>query len=714
MASPIAFSSNEGRNSLNTIVTKLIPQWSTGLREFQAESIPLILDNHDVFAITATGDGKSALFSVPILVHQEISKNPGLYPKFQVPIRQEPVGIVVTPTKGLANNIVKELEGQFNIAAFAYTRENVAQKVREGEDIDKDIADCRYRIICVDPEHLREPSWIKISDSPKFRANVIFGCAEEAHVIDEWGLDFRPLFRHIGAFFRSRLPSTKSVFAITATMAPGTSQESVCSSLGFSGSKFHFLRRSNECPNVEISVRTLTSALSSRQFPELLPFLNQGRQTIIHVRTIELGYRVFLYLFRNAPQTYNRHHRIRMYSALAPDSYNQRTIELLQTDVRCQIVIATKAFSLGIHANTLQDSICIGTPDTQCELDQCGGRVGRKREMNARRIIFVTPKEMSNAQKRIEATVPEGGKGKLMDLAKAKFITEKTCRVSCINKIYNNPPAETSYLDCIQAKRRLPCDLCHARYDLLDVSVLTFPSSVGANVLAPFNIPTVSTVKRKGRKRLDELKKKEVEKVRGAFDRYEKQVWLEERTRLPHRNIPRCFYLPSEVVDLVASDLLKIGSLDILTDKLKPIDWIFKDSQMAKLFIFILTLGSDIRSSRELTSNAKAKARSRKAQQSSDVESEPEMEAASPKPKPKPKPKSKPDRDLNCVKDQPLPGSRKRPALDEIPTETRLTKRNATMTAAEAKEFYARPTYNIPKQSEPENSNLRRSSRRKA
>ncbi|THU94637.1 hypothetical protein K435DRAFT_899542, partial [Dendrothele bispora CBS 962.96] len=205
--------------------------------------------------IAATGDGKSALFSVPILVHQEIAKNPDLYPKFQVPIRQEPIGIVVTPTKGLANNIVKELEYQFGIAAFAYTRENVAEKIRNRVDIDKEIADCRYRIVCVDPEHLRKLSWIKISDSPTFRSNLIFGCAEEAHVIDEWGMNFRPLFRHIGAFFHSRLPSTKSVFAITATIIPGAPQDS------------------------------------------LLPFLNQRRRTIIHVRTIDLGYRVFLYLF---------------------------------------------------------------------------------------------------------------------------------------------------------------------------------------------------------------------------------------------------------------------------------------------------------------------------------------------------------------------------------------------------------------------------------
>ncbi|THU76188.1 hypothetical protein K435DRAFT_605899, partial [Dendrothele bispora CBS 962.96] len=206
----------------------------------------------------------------------------------------------------------------FGILAFAYTHENVSTARREGRDINKEIADCCYRIICVDPEHLREPEWIRISDSPKFCSNVVFGCAEEAHIIDEWGSTFRDMFRHIGAFFRGRLPSSISVFAITATMIPGA------------------------------------------PFQSLLPYLNQQRKTIIHVRTIELGYRIFVYLFRNAPQTSNRHHRMRMYHSLAPDKYNQKTIELLSTDPRCQIVIATKAFSLGIHAETLLDSITVG------------------------------------------------------------------------------------------------------------------------------------------------------------------------------------------------------------------------------------------------------------------------------------------------------------------------------------------------------------------
>ena len=97
-----------GRNVLKTIVKKVIPEWKDGLRPVQEDLVTLILDGEDVLCCTATGDGKSAAFSVPILALNEYNNNPHLYaPNLRT--RVEPVGIVVTPTKGLANNIVGTL-----------------------------------------------------------------------------------------------------------------------------------------------------------------------------------------------------------------------------------------------------------------------------------------------------------------------------------------------------------------------------------------------------------------------------------------------------------------------------------------------------------------------------------------------------------------------------------------------------------------------------
>ncbi|KAJ7661780.1 hypothetical protein B0H14DRAFT_2291225, partial [Mycena olivaceomarginata] len=58
---------------------------------------------------------------------------------------------------------------------------------------------------------------------------------DEAHLIDMWGADFRPQFKHIGAFFNGCLPSSISVMALSASVQPGAALNSICSSHGMSG-----------------------------------------------------------------------------------------------------------------------------------------------------------------------------------------------------------------------------------------------------------------------------------------------------------------------------------------------------------------------------------------------------------------------------------------------------------------------------------------------
>ena len=95
----------EGLNTINTIVKKLIPKWTNGLHAVQLNLVSAILDGKHVLLCTATGDGKSAAFSIPTLVLLEYNKHPESYVA-GLPTRKQPIGVVVTPTKGLADNIV--------------------------------------------------------------------------------------------------------------------------------------------------------------------------------------------------------------------------------------------------------------------------------------------------------------------------------------------------------------------------------------------------------------------------------------------------------------------------------------------------------------------------------------------------------------------------------------------------------------------------------
>ena len=109
MASELFWQGQEGLRIIKAVVSKRIPQWKEGLRPSQLEAVAHILDRQDVLCTMATGSGKSALFFVPILVHLELAANPELYPNHSKEACQSPVGVVVTPTKGLASNLVSLL-----------------------------------------------------------------------------------------------------------------------------------------------------------------------------------------------------------------------------------------------------------------------------------------------------------------------------------------------------------------------------------------------------------------------------------------------------------------------------------------------------------------------------------------------------------------------------------------------------------------------------
>ena len=94
-----------GLETINAIMKKVVPTWTNRLHPIQLELVSSILDGTDILCCTATGDGKSAAFSIPCLVLSEYNRNSDAY-LAGLPTRTRPIGVVITPTKGLANNVV--------------------------------------------------------------------------------------------------------------------------------------------------------------------------------------------------------------------------------------------------------------------------------------------------------------------------------------------------------------------------------------------------------------------------------------------------------------------------------------------------------------------------------------------------------------------------------------------------------------------------------
>jgi superfamily II DNA helicase RecQ len=136
----------------------------------------------------------------------------------------------------------------------------LADARRQGISLADEIKNCtKWQVVCVDPEHLKTKNWREITDSPVYRARIVYAVTDEVHLINEWGVDFRLDFKNIGLFLRGRLPSSCSIVGLSATLAPGQDTKAVCQSLGFFDRQFHMPRHTNEKPNIQFVLQTLST-----------------------------------------------------------------------------------------------------------------------------------------------------------------------------------------------------------------------------------------------------------------------------------------------------------------------------------------------------------------------------------------------------------------------------------------------------------------------
>lgn len=194
---------------------------------------------------------------------------------------------------------------------------------------------------------------------------------------------------------------------------------------------------------------------------------------------------------------------------------------------------------------------------------------------------------------RVKQTTKAGKeKKKPLDPAKVVFLAEQVCRVACENLIYDNPPPETSRMDCFQAKQPVPCDLCLRRYCIPDPH---FAPSSDETILPPFILPIIMTKRRKPRKKDDELKEKECEEVGQALIVFEKQLYFEEQLNGPHHYCPCSLYFPKLLQEALTLNLLKIQSRAELNVILALNEWPFIESQGSALFDLLSSLQKSIR-----------------------------------------------------------------------------------------------------------------------
>lgn len=108
-------------------------------------------------------------------------------------------------------------------------------------------------MILLSPEMLSTDGFESLVQDQTFWNRVCALSVDEVHLCNSWGEDFRLCFRQIG-FARAHLPKRVVLTLATATLAEGAPSDNIYHFFGLREGKFHLIRRSNLCSDIQVLI----------------------------------------------------------------------------------------------------------------------------------------------------------------------------------------------------------------------------------------------------------------------------------------------------------------------------------------------------------------------------------------------------------------------------------------------------------------------------
>lgn len=317
------------------------------LRPSQEQAIQAVSEGRDTLAVLPTGSGKSAIYQVAGLVIGGLT-------------------LVVSPIIALQRDQVRSLtsrrSGSRPVEAALL---NSAQSVTGRRETMDRLARGDLDFLLIGPEQLAN-SETQTAIRTGARDVGLF-CVDEAHLVSEWGQEFRPEYlRLVDALTALGKPP---VLALTATASPPT-QADITRRLGMS--KPHVVVGDFDRPNISLAVRYTEPTSSEAQAVEdrCIEILAQQKTpaliyALTHARCEALAERLRGEALRAAPYHGGLPARAR---AEVQDAFFSG---------RLDVVVATSAFGLGVDKPDIRTVIHAGVPASIDDYYQEIGRAGR-------------------------------------------------------------------------------------------------------------------------------------------------------------------------------------------------------------------------------------------------------------------------------------------------------------------------------------------------
>ena len=303
-------------------------------RPLQREVIACALERRDALVVMPTGGGKSLCYQIPALALDGLT-------------------LVVSPLIALMKDQVDALKANGVAAEFI----NSALSYDEIRRIQTAARKRKVKILYLAPERLALPAFQDFLDTLKISLVAV----DEAHCISEWGHDFRPDYRSLGALRRS-MPHTPFL-ALTATATEQVRQD-IVAQIGLNAPQA-FIASFNRA-NLNYEVRPKRNA-----FDAVCELLRKHRDES-----------AIIYCFSRkdtedlAAQLRNAGFDALPYHAGLEDDVRRRTQERFIRD-QTPIIAATIAFGMGIDKPDVRLVVHHNLPKTIEGYYQETGRAGR-------------------------------------------------------------------------------------------------------------------------------------------------------------------------------------------------------------------------------------------------------------------------------------------------------------------------------------------------
>ena len=332
----------------------------------QAEVVASVLSGRDTLAVLPTGGGKSVCYQLPALLLNGLT-------------------LVVSPLLALMKDQVDALTRN-GVAAAAINstvpREEQATVLRRAAEGD-------LRLLYVAPERFSDGRFVAAMRGVKVALLAI----DEAHCISQWGHDFRPSYRDLGAV-RARFGGPPIV-ALTATADPLV-RDDIVARLGLHDPDVRIA--GFDRPNLRFhAIRVRSQKEKLEQIAELLEALGAEASAIVYCAT-----RKRVESLTAALQA--RRIRCARYHAGLPEEDRIRIQNAFARD-SVRIIIATNAFGLGIDKPDVRLVVHHDLPESIESYYQEAGRAGRDGDP-AECVLYYAPRDRGLREFFIELSHP--------------------------------------------------------------------------------------------------------------------------------------------------------------------------------------------------------------------------------------------------------------------------------------------------------------------